>query len=159
MLKPSQIKNKIPLMKSLLMTFLLPFLLSTTPHWLNDFKQAKQIAQQEHKFILLNFSGSDWCGPCIRMHQEVFNTEEFQRVADKKLVMVNADFPRLKKNQLPASQQKINDELAEQYNTKGLFPFTLLLDENGKVIKTWEGFYSGGAIEYTQLINQLTTSK
>jgi thioredoxin-related protein len=146
-------------MKSFLIALLVPFILSSTPHWLNDFNQAKQIAQQEHKYILLNFSGSDWCGPCIRMHQEVFNTEEFQRVADKKLVMVNADFPRLKKNQLPVSQQKINDELADQYNNKGLFPFTLLLDENGKVIKTWEGFYSNGSAEFSQLINQLTTSK
>ncbi|NBO57798.1 MAG: thioredoxin family protein [Chitinophagia bacterium] len=146
-------------MKSLMLTILFPLLFSTTPHWLNDLKQAKQIAQQEHKYILLNFSGSDWCGPCIRMHQEVFNSDEFQKVADKKLVMVNADFPRLKKNQLPVSQQKINDELAEQYNTKGLFPFTLLLDENGKVIKTWEGFYVNGSVEFSQLINQLTISK
>ncbi len=146
-------------MKSLIVGLLMPLLFSTTPHWLNDLKQAKQIAQQEHKYILLNFSGSDWCGPCIRMHQEVFNTDEFQRVADKKLVMVNADFPRLKKNQLPSAQQKINDDLAEQYNTKGLFPFTLLLDENGKVIKTWEGFYANGSQEFSQLINQLTNPK
>lgn len=146
-------------MKALIISLLMPLLFSVTPHWLNDLKQAKQIAQQEHKYILLNFSGSDWCGPCIRMHQEVFNTDEFQRVADKKLVMVNADFPRLKKNQLPVSQQKINDDLAEQYNTKGLFPFTLLLDENGKVIKTWEGFYANGSQEFSQLINQLTNPK
>ena len=159
MLMYGLIGNKISLMKSLMIAILLPILFSTTPHWLNDFKQAKQIAQQEHKYILLNFSGSDWCGPCIRMHQEVFNTDEFQRVADKKLVMVNADFPRLKKNQLSSAQQKINDALAEQYNTKGLFPFTLLLDENGKVIKTWEGFYTNGSQEFSQLINQLTNSK
>ncbi|MVT44971.1 DUF255 domain-containing protein [Chitinophaga oryziterrae] len=107
--------------------------------WHNDMQEASQIAKKENKYILLNFSGSDWCGPCIRMHQEIFSSEVFQTMAQSRLVMVNADFPRNKKNQLPALQQKKNDAMADLYNPKGLFPLTLLLNADGKVIKQWEG--------------------
>lgn len=109
-------------------------------NWHKSMDEAKMLAQKEHKHILLNFSGSDWCGPCIRLHKEIFDSEAFQQFAETNLVLVNADFPRLKKNQLSASQQKINDAIADQYNSKGSFPFTVLLNENGKVLKQWEGF-------------------
>lgn len=125
-------------MKSLVLGFLMLYSISFTD-WKHDLVEAKLTAQKEHKFILLNFSGSDWCGPCIRLHKEILEVPEFVRFADRNLVMVNADFPRLRKNQLPPEQQKINEEMAEQYNPKGIFPFTLLLDEHGKVLKTWEG--------------------
>jgi thioredoxin-related protein len=103
-------------------------------------EEAKKIARKEHKYILLNFSGSDWCGPCIRFHKEILENETFQTYASKNLVMVNVDFPRLKKNQLPAAQQKINDGIAERYNSQGIFPLTVLLTENGKILKQWEGY-------------------
>jgi len=109
-------------------------------NWHYNLTEAKTLAHKEHKHILLNFSGSDWCGPCIRLHKEIFGSEQFQKFADTSLVLLNADFPRLKKNQLTAAQQKINDAIADQYNTKGSFPFTVLLNENGKVLKEWDGF-------------------
>lgn len=115
------------------------------PGWGTDFEHARELAQHEHKFILLNFSGSDWCGPCIRLHNEVFETEAFQQMAANRLVLVNADFPRLKKNQLPKEQQKQNEHLADLYNTKGIFPLTLLLTADGKRVKQWEGFPAAGA--------------
>ncbi|MDE3143006.1 MAG: thioredoxin family protein [Bacteroidota bacterium] len=108
--------------------------------WQHNLQDAKQLAKKEHKHILLNFSGSDWCGPCIRLHKEIFGSDEFQKFADSTLVLVNADFPRSRKNQLPSAQQKINDAIADQYNTQGSFPLTVLLNEDGKVIKEWEGF-------------------
>ena len=119
----------------LLFAFIIP-----APHWQNNFELAKQQAAAGHKYILLNFSGSDWCGPCIKMHREIFGNEAFGKFADEQLIMVNADFPRLKKNQLTAAQQKQNDSLAERYNSSGSFPLTLLLSADGKVIKTWDGF-------------------
>jgi hypothetical protein len=57
-------------------------------------------------------------------------------------VLLNADFPRLKKNQLPVAQQKINESLAEEFNNKGVFPLTLLVSSEGKLIKSWDGFPS-----------------
>ncbi|MEI6586148.1 MAG: thioredoxin family protein [Sediminibacterium sp.] len=109
-------------------------------NWETDFEKAKQTANKEHKYILLNFSGSDWCGPCIRMHKEILGSEAFQQFAAEKLVMMNADFPRQKKNQLSKILQKQNDQLADRYNSKGSFPFTAILDANGKILKSWDGF-------------------
>jgi thioredoxin-related protein len=116
--------------------------ISISPEWGHNYNEALQKAQKEHKFILVNFSGSDWCGPCIRLHKEVFVMPDFTKVANEKLVLLNADFPRAKKNQLPAAQQKLNDDLAEKYNAQGSFPLTVLIDQNGKVLKSWEGFPS-----------------
>lgn len=107
--------------------------------WSSDLDAAKKQAQQENKMILLNFSGSDWCGPCIRLHKEIFSSETFSAYAKDKLVLLNADFPRLKKNQLSKSRQLQNNKLADEYNAGGAFPLTLLLDANGKIIKRWEG--------------------
>ena len=128
-------KSLFPLL--LVGLFCMPF---SIINWHYNFEEAKLIAQKEHKHILLNFSGSDWCGPCIRLHKEIFENETFQTFAIKNLVMVNADFPRLKKNQLSAAQQKINDAIADRYNSKGSFPLTLLLNENGKILKEWDGY-------------------
>ena len=115
-------------------------LLFTGSTWVLDFEKAQIDAKATHKYILINFSGSDWCGPCIRTHREIFEKEAFENYASEKLILVKADFPRLKKNQLPAEQLKKNNELAVKYNPEGDFPLTVLADENGKVIKEWKGF-------------------
>lgn len=121
------------------------FLYSSTPVWLTDFETAKAQAKKEHKLILLSFSGSDWCIPCISLHKEVFESAIFLRYAEENIILVNADFPRNKKNQLSKEQQKVNDALAEKYNPTGNFPYTLLLDSDGNKIKVWDGFYKKGA--------------
>jgi len=108
--------------------------------WLNDIEAAKTIARENHKYILLNFSGSDWCAPCIKMKQEVFENDAFLRIAEKQLVLIRADFPRAKKNQLSKEQQSHNEALAEKYNPAGKFPYTLLLDADGKILKEWDGY-------------------
>lgn len=126
-------------MKAILLS-LLVYLLATPPTWQLNFDQAKTEAAQSHKFILLNFSGSDWCGPCIKLKKTVFESEEFSAFADERLILVRADFPRLSKNQLDAQQTARNEALAETYNKQGKFPFTVLLDANGKVLKEWEGY-------------------
>jgi thioredoxin-related protein len=128
---------------------------SFTPVWETDIVKAKQEAVNKHRLILLNFSGSDWCGPCIRLKQEIFESSAFQNFADQELILLNADFPRSKKHQLSKEQQKLNDSLADKYNPEGHFPYTLLLDENGKVIKTWEGFPN---ISAEGFIDQLKSS-
>jgi thioredoxin-related protein len=119
--------------------FLLSVFLIPSQNWYHNLNDAEKIAEKEHRYILLNFSGSDWCGPCIRMRSEIFESNVFKQMADAELVMVNADFPRNKKNQLPAEQQKLNDEMADKYNSHGKFPYTLLLNAEGKVLQTWEG--------------------
>jgi thioredoxin-related protein len=135
-------------MKRLCIFLLLFISLSSFINWHHNFKEALQIAKDEHKYILLNFSGSDWCGPCIRMHKEFFGTAAFQKYAEAELVLVNADFPRLKKNQLSNEQQKINDAIADKYNSKGSFPLTVLINANGKVVKEWDGLPKATSEEF-----------
>ena len=118
---------------------LLIVLLSSFTNWETNFDKARQTAKTEHKYILLNFSGSDWCGPCIKLHNEYFGTDAFKSFADKNLVLVNADFPRQKKNQLTKDLQKQNDHLADVYNANGAFPLTVLINPDGKAIKAWDG--------------------
>jgi thioredoxin-related protein len=123
----------------LLMLVIATMALMSFTSWQTNLTAAKQEAQQKHKVILLNFSGSDWCGPCIRLHKEIFESPAFTQFADTSLVLVNADFPRQKKNQLSKEVQHENDLLADKYNPQGAFPFTVLLDADGKVLKTWDG--------------------
>ncbi len=134
-------------------------LLSLLVNWETDFEDAKKKAEKEHKLILLNFSGSDWCGPCIKLHNEVFNNSTFKTFADSNLVLVNADFPRLKKNQLSKDQQKKNDKLADKYNPQGSFPFTVLLNAEGKVIKSWDGFPEKTAEQFTGQLKELINAR
>ncbi|GAB3952043.1 hypothetical protein GCM10028805_33240 [Spirosoma harenae] len=115
-------------------------LMFITPKWELNFDQAKTEALQTHKFILLNFSGSDWCAPCIKLKKDIFESEEFTQFAQDRLVLVRADFPRLAKNQLDAQQVAHNEALAEKYNRQGKFPFTVLLSADGKVLKEWDGY-------------------
>jgi len=144
-------------MKLLLMMSLFFF---SSGEWQHNLEDAKKIAGTDHKYILLNFSGSDWCGPCIRMQKEIFETDVFKKMADTELILVNADFPRNKKNQPSVSQQKTNDEMADLYNRKGIFPYTLLLDSQGKVLKTWEGFPDESAESFTlDIRNEMYTIK
>jgi thioredoxin-related protein len=126
-------------MKTILLSFL--FFINLNPlDWQTDFGKAQTEAAQNHKFILLNFSGSDWCAPCIRLKKEIFESAEFQRYTQDNLVLVRADFPRLKKNRLDKALTKHNEDLAERYNPQGAFPLTVLIDATGKVIKAWDGF-------------------
>lgn len=111
----------------------------STVQWEPNFENAKKTAKENHELILLNFSGSDWCGPCIVTRKEYFESEVFLKMASDKLVLVNADFPRKKKNIGSPEQVKRNEALAEIYNKQGVFPLTLLLNADGKVLKTWSG--------------------
>lgn len=123
----------------LLSLFFLSFLF-TGNAWVLDFSEAKSMAQKDNKHILISFSGSDWCGPCIRTHKEILDQPAFMDYAKDHLVLVRADFPRLKKNQLSPEQLKKNNDLAVKYNPDGDFPLTVLTDADGKVIKVWSGF-------------------
>ncbi len=123
-----------------LLTVFIAMFFMTGITWSGDFSVAQKQASQEHKLILINFSGSDWCGPCIRLRKEILESSTFENYASDHLVLVRADFPRQKKNQLSKDQVKLNEALADKYNPDGKFPYTLLVDENGKVLKDWDGF-------------------
>ncbi len=121
--------------------------------WGDNLEIAKDDAQKNHKLIILYFSGSDWCGPCIKLKQEVLESETFQEFAKDHLSLVRADFPRMKKNQLSKLQTEYNEKLAEKYNPSGKFPLTVLLSPEGKILKEWDGYPKSMNTEV--LINQI----
>ncbi|HUH33226.1 MAG TPA: thioredoxin family protein [Daejeonella sp.] len=141
-------------MKLIIAFIVLAFVIPSGPTWLTDYNKAKIEASTKHKLVLVNFSGSDWCGPCIRTKKEIFNTESFQSFAEERLVLVQADFPRSKKNQLSKEQVQKNEALAEKYNKDGIFPLTLLLNSDGKILHKWEGIPASSPLAF---VNEIRT--
>lgn len=143
-------------MKVLTIAFIIG--LATNVTWLGDFSEARQEASKSHRLILINFSGSDWCGPCIRERKEILENDAFTNYASDHLILVRADFPRQKKNQLSQEQTKRNELLADKYNPDGKFPYTLLVDENGKVLKDWDGFPNEAPEQFVNQINSFANT-
>lgn len=122
--------------------------------WLTDLDAAKAAAKAANRPILAVFSGSDWCKPCIMYEQEVFSKAEFAAYAKDKLVLAHFDFPRMKKNQLPAAQQKMNDAAAAQLNREGDFPLAVVISPEGKVLaKT--GYIAGGPAAFEAYLKKV----
>ncbi|WP_372648813.1 thioredoxin family protein [Draconibacterium sp.] len=129
--------SKQLILKSASLTFLLTLILSGISfgqNWQSDFQQSLQTAKTEDKPVILVFSGSDWCAPCMKLENEIWSSDEFKNYSAEHFVLYKADFPRQKKNQPNSGQVKANKELAEKYNQKGFFPLVVVLDENGKVL-------------------------
>jgi len=94
--------------------------------WSPDLQKALETAKKEHKSVLVEFTGSDWCPPCMQMRKNVFSKKEFVSKASEKFVLVELDFP----NGDPALKEK-NKPLAEKYKIEG-FPTVILMDPEGK---------------------------
>lgn len=103
-------------------------------NWLTSFEEAKSISAKADKYILISFSGSDWCVPCAKLERDLFSTEEFATFSSSNLILLKADFPVRKKNELSDEQQKQNEALAEIYNPKGSFPVMVIVNHLGNVI-------------------------
>lgn len=103
-------------------------------NWLTDMDAAQKEAVYANKNILVSFSGSDWCGNCIRLDKDLFQTAKFLDFADKNLVLLNLDFPAKKANKLSVAQTSHNDKWAEVFNKDGIFPLTILIDKKGEKI-------------------------
>lgn len=120
--------------------------------WELDFDQAKKTAQNGNKAIILVFSGSDWCAPCIKLEKEIWESPDFQAYAKDHYVMVRADFPRRKVNKLLADQEAKNAKLAEKYNSNGYFPGVVVMDKNATVLGR-TGYKKLSPTEYIEHLN------
>ena len=109
--------------------------------WMTDYKAALELAAKENRPVLLDFTGSDWCGWCVRLDKETFSQPEFKTFAEKNLVLVELDFP----NNKPQSDEvkKQNKALQEKYGVQG-FPTLVLLNSAGKEIARNPGYLPGG---------------
>lgn len=119
--------------------------------WLTSLEDAKAESAKRNVPILADFSGSDWCGWCMKLEKEVFTTPEFKEYASKNLVLLLVDFPH-QKHQSP-KLKKQNKELAEQFNVDG-FPTVVLLDAKGKELGR-TGYRPGGGESYVKHLQQL----
>ena len=122
--------------------------------WRTDWDTAKVEAEQVNKKLILVFSGSDWCIPCIKLEKEIWENSSFIQYAEQHYVLFRADFPKRKKNKLPETIQQLNDRLASEYNPKGYFPLVVVLDTQGKV-KGQLGYEKLTPEAYIALIEQL----
>ena len=112
---------------------------ATAPEgWLTDFDQAKTLAQKQNKKIMLLFTGSDWCGWCIKLKKDVFEKQAFKNFAKKNIVPVYVDFPRRKK--LSQEQIQHNRDLQRKYMKGGGYPTAVLLTADGEEITRISGF-------------------
>ena len=109
--------------------------------WLTDVPKALDRAKAEKKVVLLDFTGSDWCGWCKRFDKEVFSTTEFKAYSTKNLVLVEVDFPNQKK--LGPELKKANDGLKNKYKVDG-FPTFVVLNGEGREIGRQVGYLEGG---------------
>lgn len=108
---------------------LLPSGLAADLNWLTDLPKAKEQAKAQGKLVLMDFTGSDFCSSCIRLHKEVFATKEFSEYAKKRLVLMELDFP-LKKKQ-PDALKEANAALAKEFKVDG-YPTLIVLAPDGK---------------------------
>ena len=120
--------------------------------WQTDFDAAKQQAKKENKPLLLDFTGSDWCGFCIKLKKAVWDKPEFEEYAKKNLVLVELDFPN-KKTQ-PAQVKKQNEKLRQEYKIQG-YPTVVVLDAEGKELGRMEGYEGDDAAAYIKRIEAI----
>ncbi len=123
--------------------------------WLTNFSQAQERARAEKKVLLLNFTGSDWCPPCLMLHRQVFAQPEFSDYAAQHLVLLEVDFPRTKE-QSP-EQKEANEKLAERFGIMG-FPTIILLDSSGEKIGEL-GYLRGGPSAFVAALERIRTQE
>ena len=123
--------------------------------WTTDMDKAMKLSAKTGKPILADFSGSDWCGWCMKLDREVFSQKIFKDFAKDNLILVLLDFPRSKV--IPANVKKQNRALAAKYGIRG-YPTVLLLDSKGNVLlKT--GYRRGGPQKYVDFLKSKMPAK
>jgi thioredoxin-related protein len=147
------VKNFISLLIALGLT-LVHITASAESNWVTDYKKAQEDAKASKKLMLLEFTGSDWCGWCIKLDKEVFSTPEFQNFASKNLVLVKLDFPRSKPQ--TEALKKQNEQLAQKYGIQG-FPTIIVLNGQGEKVGEL-GYIEGGPSPFLAKLETLPKS-
>ena len=120
--------------------------------WLHDYPKAQEEAKANHKLLFVNFTGSDWCGWCIKFDKEVLSQPQFKNFAHDNLVLLELDFPRRKSQ--PVEEKKQNVQLAQQYEVLG-FPTIVVLNGNGQKVWQYDGYFSGGPEAFIEQLQKL----
>jgi len=123
--------------------------------WETDFANAKALAKEQGKFILLDFTGSDWCPPCIQLEKDIFQKAAFREYARNKLVLVTLDFPRGRKLDKAIVEQ--NKALARKFAVPG-FPTIVILNPCGEEVGRHIGYRPGGVQSYLEFLESVILS-
>lgn len=124
--------------------------------WSSDFAASQKEAAETKKDLLIDFTGSDWCGWCIKLKEEVFSHDEFKAGVKDQFVLVELDYPS-DKSKLSKATSKQNEELGEKYQVRG-YPTILLTDAEGRPFaKT--GYRPGGPEAYVKHLEELRAKK
>ncbi|HEX7262087.1 MAG TPA: thioredoxin fold domain-containing protein [Luteolibacter sp.] len=151
--------NMKPLLKSgiaLVALYCSGFALAGGEGWSIDFAAAKKEAAESKKDLLLDFTGSDWCPPCIMLNKEILSQDAFKAGVKDKFVLMELDYPK-DKSKLSEDTIKQNEELAKKYQIKG-FPTILLCDAEGKPFAA-TGYQPGGPEAYVKHLDTLRAKK
>ena len=124
--------------------------------WNSDFEAAKKEAAASKKSLLIDFTGSDWCGVCIQMNDEIFKQDIFKDGVKEKFVLVELDFPQ-DKSKLSDAIHKQNEQLAEKFAIEG-YPTIFLADEEGKPFAV-TGYQPGGPAAYVKHLDELLAKR
>lgn len=119
--------------------------------WLTQIETAQAKAKADGKPIVMVFSGSDWCRPCMNMKRNIFDKEVFTSYAKESVVLMDVDFPRRKENQLSMDQRRHNNGLASKYGIQ-YFPTLVIVDASGKEIERIGYQSSMRAADYVKFI-------
>jgi protein disulfide-isomerase len=119
-------------------------------HWITNYDKAVEQAKTDGKAILLDFTGSDWCGWCMKMKKESLDTPAFKDYAAKNLILVEVDFPQNKFQSDTLKRQ--NEQLKTQYKANG-FPTFVLVDATGKELGRQVGYLPGGPQVFITKLN------
>lgn len=121
------------------------------PGWITSYEQGQQEAKANNKLVLLDFTGSDWCGWCVLLDREVFSKPQFKEYASKNLVLVEVDFPKMK----PMSEaiRAQNVRLATRYQIQA-FPTIVVLNGDGQIVGEL-GYMQGGPDAFIAVLEKL----
>jgi thioredoxin-related protein len=147
------VKNFISLLIAIGLT-LIGITASAESNWVTDYKKAQEAAKAGKKLMLLDFTGSDWCGWCMKLDKEVFSTPEFQNYASRNLILVKLDFPRRRPQ--TEALKKQNEQLAQKYGIQG-FPTIIVLNGQGEKVGEL-GYTDGGPSPFLAKLETLPKS-
>jgi protein disulfide-isomerase len=125
--------------------------------WSEDFAAAQKTAEKEKKLILLAFSGSDWCGWCVKMDKEVYSDKKFIQKAKDKFILVMIDSPQ-NKDILTKLAKRQNPELTKKYAVRG-FPCSIVVKPNGDEVKRFGGYQRGGPEAFLEKLEEVAKSE
>ena len=106
---------------------------------MTDFPAAQKKAKAEKKLVLMDFTGSDWCLPCLELQRNVLDTPEFRKYAEDKFVLMQVDLPQ---RAIDGKLRAANEALAARYNV-GSYPTILVVTPQGKIVGGFEGGVDG----------------